>query len=457
MLSEPVHRCIVKPVNSNVGAAIAQYRKRAGLSMAQLSAGISSKSMLSMIESGKRAPSPELLTKYAQRLGTTAEELAGGLSFNAVQSAEARLAQAQFLVVEDNRQEAAPLFAECLDFFEMADLPNEAALSAYGLAQCRESSGHLEESLAFLQRAKNHADRTNNFDFQIRAAASVSMMLRTLGDLAAAYECLQDARNQIPLELRTSGSAARLTAILILVLVERGDFVSALSLAEESLETLSAEENAVGRAQVLWNASFAAEANRQSDRALRLAHEALALLEGSAIRSEVPRLRSCIAWLFMRMSPPDTKSARAQLELATKELGPNGSIFNLASVSLELARVCVTEGDLEQARIEVDKAVSLQRKMDAPSEVAHALLLRARIAAAGQDLVTLKASLKEARELLSSARSSRATSLAWRELGDALSVLGLQSEANLCYQFALTDAGINGNFDFEFENATLGS
>jgi transcriptional regulator with XRE-family HTH domain len=68
------------------GSRLRQERLRAGLSQSDLASGIMSPSHISLLESGQRSPSPELLEQLAERLGVTPRYLANGPSARAAES-----------------------------------------------------------------------------------------------------------------------------------------------------------------------------------------------------------------------------------------------------------------------------------------------------------------------------------------------------------------------------------
>ena len=70
----------------NFGGRLRQVRLNAGLSQADLALGLMSPSHISLMESGRRSPSPELLEQLSERLGVTPEYLTQGPTSKAVES-----------------------------------------------------------------------------------------------------------------------------------------------------------------------------------------------------------------------------------------------------------------------------------------------------------------------------------------------------------------------------------
>ena len=128
-----------------------------------------------------------------------------------------------------------------------------------------------------------------------------------------------------------------------------------------------------------------------------------------------------------------------------------------AALHAEFAHTLAIRGEHEAAMRHANLAAELREPLGPTPETASIAITIARIAAKSGDLESARRHIGHARQVLAAFAPSRASSIAWRELADTLSELGLFEDANLCYQLALADAGIKSTGALRDESAKDGS
>jgi transcriptional regulator with XRE-family HTH domain len=424
------------------GSRLRHERLKAGFSQSDLASGIMSPSHISLLESGQRSPSPDLLEQLAERLGVTPKYLSSGPSS---QAAESR--RKDVLFAEMALKNGDPAFAEQLlkslisEFDSGANLEFESRVR-HLYARALEGLGRLEESIAELRTAIVMAEHAGLPLEAVEMTITLSKCIRESGDFLTALELVTAAQQTFPPELRRSATYARLLSSAIGIHYMRGDYIRAQQLAEEAMDIFDDRTDPTSRAAVLWNASLAADANQDTTRALLLAQRAAGLYSEGDDRRYEGVLRIAVSWLFTRQLPPNVVAAREQLVLAEELLHDSGTFIDKAYLETELARVEWLDENFEEA---LEKATSALARLDGSKDrlqSAHAHLLAARAQISLGHEIESEMNLDAARTILAGMETSRQNSLAWRELGDIYANQGLKTEALNAYREALHEAGV---------------
>jgi transcriptional regulator with XRE-family HTH domain len=424
------------------GSRLRQERLRAGLSQSDLASGIMSPSHISLLESGQRSPSPELLEQLAERLGVTPKYLASGPSAHAAESRRKDLLFAEMALQNGDAAAAEELLVRVI-----ADCPVdedlEFATRAHHLyAKTVEGLGRLEDAANELRNAIILGERAGLPLEVVEMTIDLSRCVRESGDYLQALELITTAQQSFPRELQNSATYARLLSSAIGIHYMRADFHRAQQLAEQALDIFDDRTDPASRAAILWNASLAADANQDTTQALLLAQRAAGLYsEADDLRSE-GQLRIVISWLFTRLTPPDSRAARNQLVRAEELLQEYSTAIDLASLETELARVEWLDGNFEAALRNANSALARLEGSKDRMRSAHAHLLAARAHISLGHEIESSMHLDAARGILSGMETSRVNSFAWRELGDIYASQGLKTEALNAYRGALQDAGV---------------
>jgi len=424
------------------GGRLRQLRLSAGLSQADLASGLMSPSHISLLESGRRSPSNELVEQLAERLGVSVHYLTTGPNARAAESRRKDLLFAEMALQNGDAALAEQSLKSLIAEFPPGENLELAAKVRQLYARALESLGRLEEAATELRQAISVAEQAGLPLEAVEMTIVLSSYAKESGDFLQALELLTAAQRSFPIELRNSATYARLLSSAIGVHYMRGDYARAQELADQALMIFDERTEPAARAAILWNASLAADANQDTTKALMLAQRAAGLYSEDDDRKAEGQLRVAISWLLTRQSPPDSIAARDQLVQAERLLEDCGTAVEKASLEAELARVEWLDGHFEETLRLASSALARLEGSNDRLRSAHAHLLAARAQISLGREIESGMNLDAARGILAGMEPSRVNSLAWRELGDIYSSLGLKTEAITAYQEALHDAGV---------------
>ena len=424
------------------GTRLRQVRLQAGLSQLDLASGLMSASHISLMESGRRSPSPELLEQLSERLGVTAEYLVNGPTSKAVESRRKDLLFAEIALKNGDIASAESSLKSLISGLEPVEGVEFSVQARHLYARVLERSGRLEEASHELRQAILLAEGSGLPLEAVEMTITLSTCAREAGDFLKALELITAAQESFPVELRNSATYARLLSSAIGIHYIRGDYTRAEELSDQALSIFDERTEASAQAAILWNASLAADANQDVTKALLLAQRAVGLYSESDDRRAEGQLRIAISWLFTRQTPPNSIAAREQLIRAEVLLEHYGTALDLASLETEFARVEWLEDNFELALKHATSALSrLSVSKDRlQSAEAHLLVARGQISLGNE--VESSMNLSAARTILAAMEPSRVNAFAWRELGDIYSNQGFRDEALTAYREALHDAGV---------------
>lgn len=435
------------------GGRLRRLRSERGLLQSDLAGDGVSASYVSLLESGRRQPTPPVAAALANRLGVPLDLLLNGASDADLQEARLNLDYAELALRSGEPGSAQTAFAEVLDrLLQHPDAPEvggpgvdrvRATLveqARWGVIQALEGQGELEAALADLEHLR--ADLEPDSPLWLQAAVTAARCSAELGDLHRAVDvaelALADARGQ---GLAGTSEHAELVSTLVGCYERRGDAARAAQLAEDLLESADHLGNSRSRAAAYWNASLLAQRRGHLDKAVRWAERAVTLLADQDNERNLSRARVAFAWVLLRTQPPDVSRAVTLLRDAAVALEDHGTASDRAYAHTELSRALLMLGDPEAALAEATEAAALL------SAGHHVEAVSARLAAADAWAVTgdfqlARDHVGEAVEALAGLPPSRVTALAWRHSADVLRRLGDEQAALVCLERALDQAGI---------------
>ena len=424
------------------GTRLRQVRLKTGLSQSDLASGIMSASHISLIESGRRSPSPELLEQLAERLGVAPEYLSNGPSSKAVESRRKDLLFAEIALKNGDPEFAENSLKSLIAELAIGENLEFAVQARHLYARVLERLGRLEEASHELRQAIVVAESSGLPLEAVEMTITLSTCAREAGDFLKALELITAAQDSFPTELRNSATYARLLSSAIGIHYIRGDYLRAQELSDQALTIFDDRTQPSAQAAILWNASLAADANQDVTKALLLAQRAAGLYSESDDRRAEGQLRIAISWLFTRQTPPNSIAAREQLVRAEVLLEHYGTALDIAALETEFARVEWLEDNFEQALKHATSALSrLSISKDRlQSAEAHLLVARGQISLGNE--VESSMNLSAARNILAAMEPSRVNAFAWRELGDIYARQGFRDDALTAYREALHDAGV---------------
>lgn len=425
-------------MDPSLGDRIRELRKARGMSQEALAEGLVTGSYISLIESGKRAPFPEILVVLAQRLGTTAEYLLSGKSERDHQEDQLRLQFAELALTHGDADEAHAAFLSLTD----RTLPDLSRAAQWGLARAAELRGGHREAATILDSLLAPARASERgAPPLIRLHIARCRVYRQAGDLMRSVEIGELALEEVrALGLAGTEDEIKLASTLVAAYWARGDMMSAEVLADQVIERAErlSSRDALGAA--LWNACLVAEARDDLTLAIALAERTIALIAEGPSPTALASFRVTYGWLLLRCNPPRLDEAEDQLRRAYQVLADvNGQGPALQCCETELSRAAMLRGDLDSALELADHALGMD--LDAfPNQ--DALFVRGLVLTRLGRIEEGVAAVSGAARHLEGVGSRQEAARVWRELGETMLQLGDRDQAIAAFIRTADCAGV---------------
>ena len=427
--------------HAEFGQRMRSRRLDLGKSQTELAGDRLSASYVSLLESGKRMPTPEVIAALAVALDCTPEYLQHGDDPKLRERFHLGVRYAELALRNGEASDALSQLEVLLD--DVTHAPADLVRSARRQrARALEAVGRLVDAIDELE------DLDAGVDSRVEEHMSLTIDLvrcyQEAGDVAHALDLGAAALHSVAtLGLAGTDLHAELVSTVIGAYYVRGDLVTAGRLAESALRDVDDRGTPRARAAVYWNASLVAEAADDTSAAVMLAERALALYSEGDDERSLARLRVAYGWLLLRTSPPQPQQARDVLLTAHPSLIAVASATDVAYCETELARAELMLGRPESALAHAARAEG-RLSDEARLESAYVRLVR------GAALLHLDrrdeavAEYRQAASTLAALDVKRLAAGAWRELADAFTRLDLFQDAALAYQQALSEVGVRG-------------
>nr|WP_242454217.1 helix-turn-helix transcriptional regulator [Bailinhaonella thermotolerans] len=432
-------------------------RRQRGLSQAGLAHPELSDSYVSLIESGKRTPTPAVLELLAEKLDCSVSYLVNGVTSEQLSDLQLALRYASLTLENGEVEEARRRFAELLDDDMLGGLPDLLEQAEYGYALALEACGDLRGAIERLQRQfdayygraaagdepAQPPQRVDGAEAErrMRIAVALCRCRREAGDLT---EGVRAGEHAMAVELAGGWSdpLVELGATLASVYHKRGDQLRTMQLVGQLLE--AAEELGTHRARVAacWNAATLDEDPAGGERIIALAERALALQAETGEVRNLARLRQAYGKLLLRVRPDEPERARDVLAGVERELAEtSASAATRARCSVELAKAELAVGEPEHALRSAQKAVE---RADAIAPViradAYIVMARALLMLGKGELAAEAAA--NAGGVLRDVPPSRPCAQAWLDLAETLDLMRDHTASTESYQRALACVGL---------------
>lgn len=426
------------PSQGTIGDRVRGLRLSRRMSQAQLAGPDLSDSYVSLIESGKRTPTPVVARLLAERLGCTTEFLLHGIEPRQRIDTELGLRHAELELYHGDPASAAERFG---DIVKAAGEDNAvlAAHARVGLARALEAQGHIGQAVEAYERLRREAAAHPERLADLPLVVSLCRCYQRAGDRLRARDLGGHALDQAD---RLGIIEGDLAVELALALVETE---SGLPYVERVLAATETTEAAVDRSSevlALWQASVAAAEGEDSALAVRLAEDALSA--GRSARIAVRRARIAMHWARITADAED-----ADLDRANSHAASAADVFSAfpgeraeyARSLVVLSHVRLRTGDTESAVELAEKALDLLVAIRGTT-AATAQLVLAEVALSRSH--NANPALRRAKELLDgdTTAPSRETAQAWRRLGDLWGQAGDVDQQAEAYRRALEAVGI---------------
>ncbi|MFB9880028.1 helix-turn-helix domain-containing protein [Planobispora siamensis] len=395
-----------------MGQRIKAVRRQRGLSQAQLAHPELSDSYVSLIESGKRTPTPAVLELLAAKLDCSLTYLINGVTAEQMEEIELGLRYAELALQNGEVVEARTRYAELLDGGGLAGLPQLRQDAEYGLALATEACGDLDEAIALLDRIRRSDPSEVSPERHISIAIALSRCHRERGDLTQAVEvaerilggAVRPAWNEKLIELGTTLLAAH---------VGRGDLLRAQQIVPELLS--AAESVGTPRAIVLaqWAAAIVAVEAGRGDEAVALMDKSLAIHSENADVRSLAVFRCDYASVRLIARPLDAKLCRDMLVRVEAEIQDSATtVLHKLRWALGLARAELLLGAPDRAEPQIRAVCGMLDGIPSELQTDARLVAGQTFAELGRSEEALR-ELAEAADLLESLPTTRYIAQSW--------------------------------------------
>ena len=424
----------------HLGQRIKSARIAAGLTQAQLGGEEASTAYVSRIENGQRRPSVELLTRIADRLGTTVEALVLGAPEGRRDEWRLALDYAELAL---NTGDARTALHEAERIAAEASTSESRAIvldAGYIRAGALEALGDLDAAIRQLEDVTKAPEPSPRW---IKALIALTRCHREQGDFSRAIAVGEAAMASVEaLGLAGLTESIQLTVTVAGSHMEVGDLDHALRMCQRAIEDAERVGSPIAKASAYWNASAIVARKGSLDSALQTARRALAAFEEGEDARNLGRLRTQVAELHLRVSPPDPVAAQDELRRAASELHWAATTpIDKADHYLINARAHHLLGEDDEAIAELRQACELAGD-SAPLLSASAAVLAGTIAASRGDATRARADYETAIRRLSGVGADRSAAQLWFDLAGLLDELGDRDGALDAYRRAAASTGL---------------
>ncbi|MGW0806158.1 helix-turn-helix domain-containing protein [Nonomuraea sp. NPDC002799] len=431
------------PSQGTIGDRVRGLRLNRRMSQAQLAGPDLSDSYVSLIESGKRTPTPVVARLLAERLGCTTEFLLHGIEPRQRIDTELGLRHAELELQHGDPSVAADRFTEIV---KAADEENAmlTAHARFGRARALEAQGRLGQAVEAFERLRREAAAHPERLADLPLTIALSRCYQRAGDRLRARDLAASALEQAERLRITQGEIAiDLAAALVEARSERAGDSPELDYVKRVLDLTGVPQvvDRSGEIQALWHASAAAAAGEDSALAVRLADDAI--MAGRQARLTLQLARTAMHWSRLTSAPIDeaerliaaTSAAFATFPATTREHGESLIVH---------ARVKLRAGDPVRASELAVAVLGLSHDRSGTTPAEASIVLATAALHQGDDAT---AHLRKAHELLDTLDrpvfgSDRQSARCWRELGDLYGRAGSRPQQAAAYRKALEAAGV---------------
>lgn len=417
------------PGPGSVGERVRDLRLTRRMSQAQLAGHDLSDSYISLIESGKRTPTPTVLKLLAERLGCTPEYLSEGIEPEQRAHVEVRARHCELALLAGDAAAALEGFDEVI---AADDNPELTLRARWGRAAALERLGRTGEAIAEFEELRELAERDAGRTSWLPSVIALTRCYHAVGDLGQAVALGERALQRLTSLGLTSGSdLAEVARILLLAYLDRGDTARAQALIRHMPDdTDVTADHHEASARALAEGALG-DAIYLADQAL----QAAAVRERSTGRA---RLRVAGARALLR---GDEADGRRALELLTAA-APDLSGDEATACVIESARALIRLGRLDEAVETVHRALDGMPRQDFDPVLAQAQLVLAQAHLARSSREEALAVLRATAVRLERLPANRLTASLSRELGDLFDEAGDGASATAAYRKALESVGL---------------
>jgi transcriptional regulator with XRE-family HTH domain/predicted negative regulator of RcsB-dependent stress response len=429
------------PGQGSVGERVRNLRLSKHLSQAQLAGTELSDSYISLIESGKRTPTPAVVRLLASRLGCLPEYLSEGIEPEERLHLQVRVRHAELALLAGDADQALALFTDILSAVD--NDPDLTKRARWGQARALEARGEGEEAIKALEELREEAGRDRGRAGWLPIIVVLARCYRAAGDLGRTVALGESALQRLAqLGLLGGEEAAEVGRTLVATYLDRGDVDQARALSERLLA--ASESDATVMITAYRKASQRALEEGAGGESLYLADQALALHAGDTLTKAQARLRVASARSLLPADASPESAAKALELLRAAEQALSG--IDAAECLIETARSKLVLGEPGAAVAIAQRVLTeLSSHPGGAVTVIRARLMLAQALVATNEYDEALTALRATGDQLGSLPPSRATARVWRELGDLFGAAGDSESMMDAYRKALESAGLRSS------------
>ena len=397
----------------DLATRLRELRTKAGLTKTALAKPRYTVSYVSQIEAGRRTPSAEALSFFANQLGVTPRFLSTGIPDGVEDQVKFRIEEAREALRNGKATESEDIARAALEASAKYDLPALKRQALVLAAEAVAQQGNLQTAVDIFEQVLEGDLPQHDAGL---AVTGLARAYRTMGDLSYAAQVVESflaKSTDAPLD---PSITTELQSVLVSIYFERGDVNKAERAARRALAAASQTESLEIKAKTYWAASRVYAEAKRWDEALELATRARVLMEEMEDRQSVARLHNAFAFICLETDPPKLDEAREHLERAEALLTDAGAEGDLAYVYEERGRLALLEHRPEEALDYAERGLTDSR----PDEIEYARCqyLKGRALAALGRRDEARTALREAAERFGKQGARQQEASCWRELGE---------------------------------------
>lgn len=433
---------------AELGRRIRAARRAAGLTQAELAGEEVSVAYVSRIEAGQRRPAPAVLEAFAARLSVTPRALLAdaltdaetlvGPEHGLVDELRLELDLAELALAAGQSQETAARSAEVISRTRPHDLPELRQRGHYLHALAAEHQGRLDEAILELE------DLTADLEpglLALDATLALSRCYRESGDLGQAVECAEVLLRRIDgTPLDHTDEAIKLAVTMALAHIRANEYGRAVRICMRALAKAEETGSDTALGAAYWNIAVAEGDRGRTPEAIGFAERALAHLRSGGTPRMRTMLRGQLAYLHIKMDPPEPEAALRYLDQSEDDVAALASDVRARRQTM-LARAHLLRGDAVRAR-ELAEQIRARYALDLPFVVADACSVQGQALLALGEAESAVDCFRQAVALLTGVGNDREVAQLWFELAVRLEAVGETDHALVAYRGTAAATGL---------------
>jgi transcriptional regulator with XRE-family HTH domain len=408
------------------GARLRELRERVGLTQSELAEGIAASSYISLLESGKRQPQPDMIAKFAARLGVDTETLTIDQSAQVVSlnlnSAKVALSSGDLGLARDYASQvlSASVFHD-----------SSWVAASVILLQVKSREGDFEGVLDELEQLFRTNTDTSP-ELMARIGNEIIRVCFKSGNLGMGVQRGEEL-------LRDYASTWAETEVVELMCqlgachFHRGDTPRAMEVVRRALELAEKCRSPKAMVQSYWQSSVLAESQGNLTLALSQINNAIYWTKLAELHQVLPILNDNASKWMLDLPNPDLQKIHNLAEAAYLDLASQNNPSSAAYTCITLSEVELRQGKLESALMYVRKGLS-ELPAGIPGPRTSLMSQEAKVLFRMGKIEESKAQLESATAHMETMAPSKELAIHWRDIARVFVEVGLKDRAIYAFE-----------------------